>query len=424
MTRIYRILSRFGRFLAWQAPALLWLAAPAQGRELQAPCNRIAKVIATGTVAERNELARRVTGPAEDVATACPVELMRAFRDPLRAQLPRPGAAAWRAENAWLAALMKAVVPAASAQWSPLLDVTVVSQAQLTDLVVYWTAVTGTAPQVFTTLGKVQGHEVRNLVLHRAAGWLMALEAADVTSATRTAAALKELGFGFLNADAEIASLWLLRGENAPAAVSTAELRLAKDDLKGAFAAYAEAAARDKRYRLHVGILADRLFHAAKPDAARLMALGIAFSRCEDGYRVQWEYGGLSPLLTDADPEVRAEARLRARDKCREVPELPDDVDEIEQQYTELLKGFEGTRAAWQRKLAYLDRVRLQADEIGTHGRLILANELRMWIWQKASPPRAFKVLGGPTHARRLRGQVKGYLAFPPEPEIHVNERD
>ena len=62
------------------------------------------------------------------------------------------------------------------------------------------------------------------------------------------------------------------------------------------------------------------------------------------------------------------------------------------------------------------------ADKLSTQGRLSQANELRAFIYQETLDERPFRYLGGVTHARVLRQRVRGYLAFPPEPEVHVND--
>src|SRR5687767_14734859 len=82
------------------------------------PCNRLVKVIATGSLAERKAMAASITAPAQELVEACPELLRRGFGSPLRGHLPTPGVATWKVENQWLAAYLLKTPPRDAAFWS------------------------------------------------------------------------------------------------------------------------------------------------------------------------------------------------------------------------------------------------------------------------------------------------------------------
>ncbi len=403
--------------IALSGIALLAQAPPTAPR---IPCNRLVKVIATGSLAERKAMAATVRAPAEELVAACPELLRRGFGSPLRGHLPTPGIETWKVENQWLAAYLLKTAPRDAAFWSGILDVSAIPPKTLLGLIEHWSAGTTIATgAIFNILGRMPAPEFRNEVLHRLEPNLTRLEATDVTTATLLQADLERLGFGYLITDSFRSTLWNLRLEIAPVEVTAAEVFLAQGELVKAFRKYAAAAKKDERYLILTALVAEEILRQERLKATELIPLGIEYQKCGEIYIVSWKFGALYRIGGRlADPEMRAVMTERSSSKCAE-----DFLERLESS-REALTRFSQTKIARRFRLLELGIEADNADVLSRQGRSIQGNELRESIWREVYRPESYLFLGGPTRARQLKNRVGQFLAFPPEPEVHVNEND
>lgn len=405
---------------------MLWtgFGAPASAAEL--PCGRFAKTLATGTIAERKELhaAWQSADPAA-IVKVCGIELRRAFLDPLRKNLPPPSMPVRRMENQWLAAYLTTLSPEEGPLWIRYLDVDALERPDLERLTRHFAAGPTTATQaIFRLSARVKDPAFKNEALHIAEPQLLKLEAHDVTTATQLGATLRELGYGFVYDDATASAVWSLHLDGAPEAATTAELKLAAGDPVAAFRAYAQAAQVDKRYLVHAALLADLLMADGRLAPTELIPLGIQYRRCPEGYGVIWGFGSLRHAAKLDDAELRAEAVRNTGVDCNTPLDDDQEADRevLARQYDELRARFGATRSGARLRLAFLEKVADRADDLSHHGRLVLGNQLREFAYPLIWRPDSFAYLGGATRARKLRDRVASYLAFPPAPEVHVND--
>lgn len=385
------------------------------------PCDRIAKALATGTVFERNRLAKEVTAPPEQVAEQCNPALRKGFQDPLRAYLPKPSMQAWEAENQWFAAFLRSTRPAEASYWLARIDPQHLPQTELSAILATWGSANHTAAlSVLDFLARYTAKPLSNQVLHSMTPALLALEASTVTDATRAAKTLDRLGFRFLTESGSLAQVWELRFESAPAEVTQAELRMADGDAVAAFNLYTRAAKVDMRYLVHAAILAESLLTESKLDGNALLSAGIPFRKCQNGYGVNWGSEKLRPQLFPAAGELQAEIVMRTGNTCQDENEL--DVDELEQRVEKLPAGLQNTLAGKRQMLVVLARMADDADRVARQGYLHKANAWRLEIWNRARPLSRFTFLTGPTRARGLADRVAGHIPLPPEPIVYINE--
>lgn len=405
---------------------LSWTGHWAEAAAEELPCGRFAKTIATGTLAERRELhaAWQNTDP-NAVVQACGADLRRAFLDPLRKNLPSPSMPVRRMENQWLATYLTTLGPAEGPLWVRYLDVDALERPALERLARHFASGPTTGVEaVFRLSARVQDPAFKNEAMHIAEPQLLKLEAHDVTTATQLEASLRGLGYGFLLEDATASAVWSLHLAGAPAAATAAEVKLAAGDHIGAFRAYAAAARDDKRFLVHAALMADALMGAGRLEPTELIPLGIQYRRCPEGYGVIWGFGSLRHAAQLDDAELRAEAVRNHGADCNAPLEDDQETDRevLAQRYAELRRDFGATRAGARLRLAFIEKVADRTDELSNHGRRILGNDLREFAYPLVGRPDSFTYLGGASRARKLRDRIGSYLAFPPAPEVHVND--
>jgi hypothetical protein len=272
-------------------------------------------------------------------------------------------------------------------------------------------------------LSQIEPQTERTRTLFDIEPMLLSLETNSVTAATEARRAVRELGYTVLFSDAELTMLWGLRLEPVSEPAVEAFTLLGAGKEHEAFFAFGKAAAQEPPYFIHTAVLAERLFARNALSPTALMPMRIEFRKCDETYKVEWAFGALGRLSEEKLPrEFAAETALRRAFRCGAVIADTDDAGTLKTEYAKWRRRFAGTHAEARYRLRSLDRMAAVADRLSSQGRLIQGNELRAFIYQETLDERPYRFLGGITQARELRARVRGYLAFPPEPEVHLND--